>query len=204
MTARGRGGGTVGGGELFSSFVDSILPVLLQLLGAGFLVANLRLLGRFLRFLRVRSTAVLTWPGPRPSAYGVSLGLGMLFGVLLFMKIVMRNRPLADAFGEAMMFIYYAYAFPLSLRIGRGFYGAGVWSDEGLVPYARIGGLSWQGDPGPRLVFIDRVRNLVRHLDVPREHYGEVRRLLRDKIAAHDIRFAGKGLDLGSDEREVV
>lgn len=194
----------MGGGELFSSFVDSILPVLLQLLGAGFLVANLRLLGRFLRFLRVRSTAVLTWPGPRPSAYGVSLGLGMLFGVLLFMKIVMRNRPLADAFGEAMMFIYYAYAFPLNLRIGRGFYDAGVWSDEGLVPYARIGGLSWQGDPGPRLVFIDRVRNLVRHLDVPREHYGEVRRLLRDKIAAHDIRFAGKGLDLGSDEREVV
>ena len=190
-------------GELFSSFVDSVLPAALWLLGVGFLVANLRLLGRFLRFRRLRPTAVLTWPG-RPTAYGVSLGLGVLFGALVFMKVVVRDRPLADAFGEGMMFIYYAYAFPLSLRIGHGFYDAGVWSDQGLVPYRQIGGLSWQGGSDLRLVLIDRVRNLVRHLDVPREHYGEVRRLLRDKIAAHDIHFAGKGFDLGSDEREVV
>ena len=190
-------------GELFSSFVDSVLPAALWLLGVGFLVANLRLLGRFLRFRRLRPTAVLTWPG-RPTAYGVSLGLGVLFGALVFMKVVVRDRPLADAFGEGMMFIYYAYAFPLSLRIGHGFYDAGVWSDQGLVPYRQIGGLSWQGGSDLRLVLIDRARNLVRHLDVPREHYGEVRRLLRDKIAAHDIHFAGKGFDLGSDEREVV
>ena len=190
-------------GELFSSFVDSVLPAALWLLGVGFLVANLRLLGRFLRFRRLRPTAVLTWPG-RPTAYGVSLGFGVLFGALVFMKVVVRDRPLADAFGEGMMFIYYAYAFPLSLRIGYGFYDAGVWSDKGLVPYRQIGGLSWQGGSDLRLVLIDRVRNLVRHLDVPREHYGEVRRLLRDKIAAHDIHFAGKGFDLGSDEREVV
>ncbi len=190
-------------GELFSSFVDSVLPAALWLLGVGFLVASLRLLGRFLRFRRLRPTAVLTWPG-RSTAYGVSLGFGVLFGALVFMKVVVRDRPLADAFGEGMMFIYYAYAFPLSLRIGYGFYDAGVWSDKGLVPYRQIGGLSWQGGSDLRLVLIDRVRNLVRHLDVPREHYGEVRRLLRDKIAAHDIHFAGKGFDLGSDEREVV
>jgi hypothetical protein len=193
----------VADGELFSSFVDSVLPAALWLLGVGFLVANLRLLGRFLWFRRQRPTAVLTWPG-RPSAYGVSLGFGVLLGALLFMKVVVWNRPLADAFGEGMMFIYYAYAFPLSLRIGHGFYDTGVWSDEGLVPYGRIGGLSWKGGADLTLVLIDRVRNLVRHLEVPQEHYGEVRRLLRDKIAAHDIQFAGKGFDLGSDEREVV
>ena len=34
--------------------------------------------------------------------------------------------------------------------------------------------------------------------------YGEVRRLLRDKIAARDIYFAGKGFDLGADDRELV
>ena len=45
---------------------------------------------------------------------------------------------------------------------------------------------------------------MARHLDVPQEHYGEVRRLLRDKIGAHDIHFTGKGFDLGSDEREMV
>lgn len=191
-------------GELYSGFIDSVLPAALWLLGAGFLVANLRLLGRFLRFRSLRPTAVLTWPGRRRSSYGLSLGLGVLFGVLVFLKVVVRNRPLVDAFGEGMMFIYYAYAVPLSLRIGHGFYDAGVWSDQGLVPYRRIGGLSWRGGSELTLVIIDRVRRLVRHLDVPREHYGEVRRLLRDKIAARDIRFAGKGLDLGADEREVV
>ena len=45
---------------------------------------------------------------------------------------------------------------------------------------------------------------MVRYLGVPQEHYGEVRRLLRDKIAAHDIHFTGKGFDLGTDERELV
>ena len=204
MTARRRGTGPLAVGGLFSSFVDSVLPTALWLLGAGFLVANLRLLGRFLRFWILRPTAVLTWPGRRPSFYGVSLGLGVLFGVLVFLKLVVWNRPLADVFGEGMMFIYYAYAIPLSLRIGHGFYDAGVWSAQGLVPYRRIGGLSWRGGSDLTLVLIDRVRNLVRHLDVPREHYGEVRRLLRDKIAARDIHFAGQGLDLGSDEREVV
>ena len=191
-------------GELFAGFVESVLPAALWVLGAGFLVANVRLLGRFLRFLRLRSGAILTWEGRRTSFYLVSLGLGILLGLLAFMKLVVWDRPLTDAFAEAMAFIYYGYAFPLSLRIGRGFYAVGVWSDKGLVPYDRIGGLSWRGDPEPRLVLIDRARNLVRHLDVPREHYGEVRRLLRDKIAAQDIRFEGKGLDLGFDEREVV
>ena len=190
--------------DLFSSFVDSVLPVALWVLGAGFLVANVRLLGRFLRFLRLRSTAVLTWPGRPTAFYLVSLGLGILLGLLAFLKLVVWDRPLTDAFAEAMAFIYYGYAFPLSLRIERGFYDEGVWSNKGLVPYDRIGGLSWREGAEPRLVLIDRVRNLVRHLDVPQEHYGQVRRLLRDKIGAQDIRFSGTGLDLGYDEREVV
>ena len=190
--------------DLFSSFVDSVLPAALWVLGAGFLVANVRLLGRFLRFLRLRSTAVLTWPGRPTSFYLVSLGLGILLGLLAFLKLVVWDRPLTDAFAEAMAFIYYGYAFPLSLRIERGFYDQGVWSNKGLVPYDRIGGLSWREGAEPRLVLIDRARNLVRHLDVPQEHYGQVRRLLRDKIGAQDIRFGGTGLDLGYDEREVV
>jgi hypothetical protein len=35
--------------------------------------------------------------------------------------------------------------------------------------------------------------------------YGEARRLLRDRITAHDIHIGGAGLDLGSrDERDAV
>jgi hypothetical protein len=180
------------------------LPNALLVLGAGFFLVNLRLLAQFIRFLRVHSSAQLTWTGRRPRSYGISLALGLVFGALVFFKLAMQQRPPFDAFGEGMMFIYYAYAFPLSLRIGHGFYEGGIWSQHGFVPYAHIGGLSWREDQELTLVLIHRTRKRVRHLDVPQERFGEVRRLLRDKIAAHDIHFTGKGFDLGGDERDVV
>ena len=189
---------------VFPVFRESVLSVLLFLLGVGFLFSNLCWLLRFLRFWRLRSSAVLTWRGSRPSYYGAALGLGVLFGVLVFVRVAVQKQPLADAFGEGMMFVYYAYVFPLSLRIGRGLYKDGIWSDKGFVPYTEIGGLSWREDENLTLILINRVRNLVRRLDVPPEHYGEVRRLLRDKIAAKDIYFAEKGFDLGADDRELV
>ena len=190
--------------SLSTVFFDSVLPAALWLLGAGFLVASARLAAQFFQFRRLRASVVLTWPGKHSLSYGVSLGFGVFFGVLVFMKIVIHQRPLVEAFGEGMMFMYYAYAVPLRLKIGHGFYNDGIWSDTGYVPYARIGGLSWREGTGLTLVLIDRMRSRVRRLDVPAEYYGEVRRLLRDKIAAHDIQFTGKGVDLGADEREVV
>lgn len=147
---------------------------------------------------------MLTWPGRRLSSHGISLGFGVLFGLLVFVKVVVQQRPLVDTFGERLMFVYYANAFPLSLHIGQGFYRDGVWSDKGFIPYTQIGGVSWREDENLTLVLIHRVRNLVRRLDVPPEHYGEVRRLLRDKIAAQDIYFTDKSFDLGADERELV
>ena len=55
------------------------------------------------------------------------------------------------------------------------------------------------------LVLIYRMRAFARRLVVPHSHYGAARRLLRDKIAAHDIHFTGKTLDLGMhDERDDV
>jgi hypothetical protein len=55
------------------------------------------------------------------------------------------------------------------------------------------------------LVIISRLRNLARHLNVPAQHYGAARRLLRDKISKHDIHFTGTGLDLlDHDEREDI
>ncbi len=189
---------------LLPFFLHTVLPGALLVLGVGFLVANLRLLARFVRFWTLRSSAVLTWPARRPTSYGISLAFGLLFGALVFGKVAIQQRPLVDAFGEGMMFIYYAYAFPLSLKIGRGLYADGIWSEHGFVPYRQIGGLSWREGTELTLVLINRVRNLVRHLEVPQERYGEVRRVLRDKIAAHDIQFTGKGFDLGTDERELV
>jgi hypothetical protein len=94
---------------------------------------------------------------------------------------------------------------PLSLKIGRGFYEEGIWTEAGFLPYSRIGGLTWREGEQITLVLMYRWRNFARRLIVPEPYYGAARRLLRDKIAANDIHFTGKTLDLGlHDERDDV
>jgi hypothetical protein len=182
-----------------------LLPRFLFVLGVGFLCANVRLFAQFVRFLKIRSSALLTWPGRRPPFYGLLLVLGAVLAVLIIYKLaVLRTHPVY-VFGESMMLVYYAYALPLSLRIGRGFYQDGIWADGGFIPYSRIGGLTWREGEQVTLVMIYRMRAFARRLVVPERYYGAARRLLRDKIATHDIRFTGKALDLGvHDERDDV
>ena len=182
-----------------------LLPRVLYLLGVGFLLANLRLLFQFIRFLRIRSSALLTWPGRKPPFYGLLLVLGAILSVLIAYKLAVLKQHPMQVFGETMMLVYYGYALPLSLKIGRGFYQDGIWADGGFIPYSHIGGLTWREDEQITLVLMYRMRNLARRLVVPQRYYGAARRLLRDKIAAHDIHFTGKTLDLGlHDERDDV
>jgi hypothetical protein len=183
-------------------------PQLLLLLGAGFLVANVRAAIDGLRFLRRRSSALLTWRGPRPRYYGLQLALGVVLGGLLAYHIFnvmhtapqLRGRFAPQLFGISMMFVYYGYLVPLSRRIGRGFYADGIWSETGFVPYWRIGAVSWREGDEIALVIVSRLRNLARRLVVPGVHYGAARRLLREKIAAHDIQLIHTGLELGAHE----
>jgi hypothetical protein len=188
-------------------------PQLLLLLGAGFLVANVLVGIDTLRFLRRRSSALLIWLGPRPRYYGLQLALGVVLGLLLAYHImnVMRSAPefrrrfAPQLFGIGMMFVYYGYLVPLSRRIGRGFYADGIWSESGFVPYWKIGAVSWREGEEIALVIVSRLRNLARRLVVPGVHYGAARRLLREKIAAHDIQLLHTGLELGAhDERDDV
>lgn len=188
-------------------------PQVLLLLGVGFLVANVRVAIDGLRFLRRRSSALLTWRGPRPRYYGMQLSLGVVLGLLLAYHIInvmrtdppLRGRFAPQLFGISMMFVYYGYLVPLSRRIGRGFYADGIWSETGFVPYWRIGAVSWREGEEIALVIVSRLRNLARRLIVPGVHYGAARRLLREKIAAHDIQLIHTGLELGAhDERDDV
>ena len=164
-------------------------------------------------FLRRRSSALLTWRGPKPRYYGLQLALGVVLGVLLVYHIlnVMRSAPeyrgrfVPQVFGIGMMFVYYGYLVPLSRRIGRGFYADGIWSESGFVPYWKIGAVSWREGDEIALVIVSRLRNLARRLVVPGVHYGAARRLLREKIAAHDIQLLHTGLELGAhEERDDV
>jgi hypothetical protein len=180
--------------------VDLVTSALL-LLGFGFLIANAKLAYDYVRFLRRRRSALLTWRIPKPPQYTFALALGVALGVLVFVKLVVIRR---QAFGEAMMFAYYAYFFPMSLTIGRGFYEDGIWADNAFIPYHEIGGISWREEEHQvSLIVISRLRNLARRLNVPGHTYGAARRLLRDKIGEHAIHFTGTGLDLGlHDERD--
>lgn len=181
------------------------LRLLLFILGAGFFVANLRMAWQWARYLRMRRSALLTWQARRPRYYGLLLGIGVVLGVLVFVKLAVQRRPVMHAFGEGMMFVYYGYLLPLSQRIGRGFYAEGIWADGGFIPYHHIGGVSWREGDEITLVVISRVTSLARPLVVPGDHYAAARRLLRDKVASHDIRFSGTGLDLGErDARDGV
>jgi hypothetical protein len=173
------------------------LPAILFVLGVGFLLVNLRLTYQFLRFLRLRSSALLTWPGPRPPFYRLFLVVGAILSLLIVYKLlVLKMRPV-DVFGETMMLVYYVYTMPLSVKIGRGFYQEGIWADTGFIPYSHIGGLKWREGEPLTLVMIYRMRDFAKSLVVPEAHYAAARRLLRDKIAAHDIQFPERALDLG-------
>jgi hypothetical protein len=191
--------------------LDRLLPSVLLLLGFGFLLANLRLAVQLVQALRLRSQALLTWRGPKPPFYRLILVIAITLGLVLVTEIILRfwlgaARPEA-VFGEMMMFVYYACLLPLThLRIGRGFYEDGVWMESGFMPYAMVGGLSWREEPELTLLLIPRMQQrLARRLVVPAQYYAEARRLLRDKIAGHELHFTGKPLDLGAhDERDDV
>jgi hypothetical protein len=189
------------------------LAQVLFALGIGFLIANLLKALEIIRWLRRRAAALLVWPGRKPPYYGLMLGIGLILGLLVLFKAYVVFRQFGNvrqalpvfgkvAFGELMMFVYYGYMLPLSTRIQRGLYVDGVWTDTGFMPYGQIGGISWrEGDP-PVLVVISRLKMLARHLTVPGPFLGEVRRLLRDKIASHAIAMeGGPGLHLG--ERDI-
>jgi hypothetical protein len=181
--------------------VDIPATVLLAF-GAGFLIANARLILEYVRFTRRKPTALLIWRPPQPRYYGVGLALAIILGITLIYKLIRLRQPV---FGETMMFVYFGYVSPIvSRRIRRGFYRDGIWTDGGFIPYNEIGGISWrEGKQAVSLVVISRLRTLARRLAVPMEHYGAARRLLRDKIGEHEIHFSGTGLDLGDhDERD--
>jgi hypothetical protein len=185
--------------------LDAVLPGFLILLGVGFLAANLRVVAALVRFQRLRRSAILTWRGARPPWFGLLLALAMVLAGLVIVKLWFQGRGPMDAFGEAMMMLYYGVFLPLGLRIGRGFYEDGIWTETGFVRYQTIGGLAWREGTPVTLVLIERERQFARRLVVPDRHLGEARRVLRDKIAVHDIHFTGKSLDLGEhDERDVV
>lgn len=184
---------------------DTLIRQVLFLFGVGFLAANLKVISDLLRFRVRKRSALLVWENPKPPYYGFTLALGVILGLLVAFKLFVQRRPPDQLFGEMMMFVYYGYAFPLSTRIARGFYRDGVWSDTGFMRWGQISAVSWKEEGAVTLILISHFRNIAKRLQVPGHLYGQARRLLRDKVKAHDIHIGGSGLDLGSrDDADAV
>jgi hypothetical protein len=175
-----------------------LLTRVLFLFGVGFLVANAIVVADLLRFRARHRHSLLTWEAAKPKFYGFMLGLGVVLGLMLAFKVFVQHRPPDQLFGEAMMFVYYGYAFPLHTRILRGFYRDGVWTDTGFMRWGQISAVSWQEARNPVLILISHAGSIARRLEIPGHLYGQARRVLRDRIKDHDIHMGGSGLDLGS------
>ncbi len=186
--------------------LTDLLPQVLFLLGLGFLIANLRAGIELVRWARRRSSAGLVWPAPKPPYYGLNLAIGVMLGALLLFKVFRQPDSGPAIFGDFMMFLYFGYAVPLSTRIKRGFYADGIWTDTGFISYSHIGGLSWKEGERPTLIVVSSRGATARRLAVPGPLLGQVRVLLREKIATYTIMFeGGPGLHLGDrDVRDSV
>jgi len=181
------------------------LTLLLFLFGAGFLAANLIVMVDAVRYYRLRPHAMLTWRRPLPKPALLPRAIAVALGILLFYKVVVLHWPATAVFGEGMMFLYYAVWYPLSFSLERGFYAEGIWLERGFVRYKDITGVTWRDEPWPTLIVVAGHRERAGHLDVPPDDYAQARRILRDRIAAHELRIAGSLLDLGGhDKREDV
>ncbi len=176
-----------------------LAPRLLLLFGVGFLVANIKVGFELRRYHRAKRSPLLVWPGPKPRYYAMSVLIGVILGLLLAAEILLK-RPVYSLFGEAMMFIYYICLFPLATRIARGFYQDGVWSDTGFMPWSQISAVSWRDEGSVTLILISHGKSIARRLEVPGAQYGEARRVLLDRVKAHDIHIGGAGLNLGTRE----
>jgi hypothetical protein len=184
---------------------DNLFVGFLLALGIGFFVVNVRFAVRFVRYLRLRRSAILTWPGQKPRFYRLQLFFPLVFTAVIIIKLLVWRMSPINTFGEFMMLVYYGYALPLGLRIGRGFYEQGVWLEDRYVRYEHIGRIAWREGPPLTLLVMPRTQALARKLEVPQQYYGQARRLLRDRIAGHQITLGDKSLDLGSyDQKDDV
>jgi hypothetical protein len=183
--------------------VGNSLSLALVALGTGFLAANLLILADYVRFLRIRRGRLLAWRVPPQGASVLNALLGVALGALVVYKLFALGWHPRQVFGEAMMFLYFAYAQPLASRIERGFYEQGIWLDRKFVRYEHITGATWREEPGPSLVVVSGHRKRAWRLSVPPPLVGEARHILHERVKGHQLHFDAPLLDLGGhDERE--
>ena len=138
-------------------------------------------------FLKVRPTALITWPVRRPMFFPFQIALGVVAAAVTVINSTL-GRPLHHVYSQGVMALYFILMVPLSLRIRLGFYRDGVWADAGFLPYEQIGRLAFVESPQIVLVLLPRGSSSGSFkLPVPPSEYGAVRKVLEEKIRANVV-----------------
>ena len=150
-------------------------------LAVYFSVAVARSMAGYLLFLKVRPTALLTWPGRRPAHFPLLIVLGFVAAALTVINGTL-DRPFHHVYSQGVMAVYFTVMVPLSLKIQPGLYRDGVWADAGFLPYGKIGRMAFRETPEIVLILVPRGRSGPFRLPVPSSEYGAVRKILEEKI----------------------
>jgi len=162
---------------------ETIITVVLLALGVYFSVLLVHGLTAYLRFRRVRSTALVTWPAPRPRHFGFLLGLGVVSAAVAALNGYLQ-RPVHHVVPQGLMSLYFILMVPLLASIPLGLYRDGIWSEAGFVAWAQIGRLAFRETPEIVLILLPRSGSSSFRLPVPPGEYGAVRKALEEKARA--------------------
>jgi hypothetical protein len=175
---------------LLTPLQERIISLGLIGLGVYFTVQLARGLAGYLRFRRVRPTALVSWPVPRPAPlpWLVALSLGAL-GAVLALVNGWLGRPASHVYGLAVMAAYFLVMVPLATRIRLGLYRDGVWGDVGFLRWADVARIAFVERPQIVLVLLPRKGGGSLRLPVPPGEYGAVRKLLEEKARAGALRL---------------
>jgi hypothetical protein len=161
-------------------FQQWLLSVGLAGLGIYFAVQLCRGLLAYRRYVRLSSTAIVTWPAPRPPLAAWLLALGVLGAATAVVNAWMR-RPLHHVLGLALMAAYFLVMVPLALRMRQGVYRDGVWADRGFLAWGEVARIAFVETPRIVLLLQPRRGGASFRLSVPPDEYGTVRKLLDEK-----------------------
>jgi len=164
-------------------------------IGLYFAVQLVRGLVGYFQFRRLRPTAILTWPVPRPRGAAFLFALGILSTAITILNGYM-NRPLHHVVGLGLMALYFMLMVPLAGRIRLGLYEDGVWADAGFLPWGRIARMAYRESPDIVLVLLSRDGARSFRLPVPRGEYGAVRKLVEEKVRTRAVNVEGSLLGL--------
>jgi hypothetical protein len=173
---------------MISETHQQIVSLGLAGLGVYFTVQLLRGLLGYRSYLRVRPTAVATWPAPRQPLTRWLVALGAFGGVLAVVNGWL-GRPAHHVYGLAVMAVYFLVMVPLATRIRLGLYRDGIWGDAGFLRWEEIGRIAFVETPEVFLLLRPRSGRGSYRLPVPLDEYGRVQKVLQEKARGGELQL---------------